>query len=258
MSALAYPPSPENKQQWYIQIAKDISEQSAIIEDTQESLIIILLLGMVVSVVISILVTRKNLQPLLKITDSIHRITVTQLKQRLEPALWPSELSVLALAFNRMLDRIEEGFTRLSQFSSDLAHELRTPINNLIGEAEIALSKSRSNEDYRSTLESSLEECHRLAHMIENLLFLARAENPSQKIDCSWINVQDYLRIYVIFMKLRRKKNKLLSITVVKEGSKLIQYYYAERLLTLFLMHYNILQLEVRLLSWCKLKPINL
>jgi two-component system, OmpR family, heavy metal sensor histidine kinase CusS len=75
-----------------------------------------------------------------------------------------------------MLDRLENSFTRLSQFSADLAHELRTPIANLRGEAEVALTRSRTAEEYREVIESSVGECERLSGIIDNLLFLARAE----------------------------------------------------------------------------------
>ena len=75
-----------------------------------------------------------------------------------------------------MLDRLEDSFRRLSQFSADLAHELRTPVNNLRGEAGVALSKARTAEEYRRTLESSLEELARLTRLIDNMLFLARAD----------------------------------------------------------------------------------
>ena len=89
---------------------------------------------------------------------------------------WPDELQPLALGFNKMLGRLEDSFTRLSQFSADLAHELRTPIAILRGEAEGALMKPRTLEQYREVIGSSLEEMQRLSAMIDNLLFLARAE----------------------------------------------------------------------------------
>lgn len=178
----------------FIQIAKDITVQHKVIEDSQESLMVILLVGIFLSVVIGIVVTRKNLRPLREITKATQRITVTQLKNRLDPSSWPSELSALAIAFNLMLDRIEEGFTRLSQFSSDLAHELRTPINNLIVQAEVTLSKLRTHEEYKEALESSLEEFQRLTYMIENLLFLARAENPQQTIVFSKVDIRELFK----------------------------------------------------------------
>jgi len=76
----------------------------------------------------------------------------------------------LAQAFNGMLDRLEESFVRLSQFSADLAHELRTPISNLRGETEVALSKPRTNDEYREILESGMEEYERLSRMTNSLI----------------------------------------------------------------------------------------
>src|SRR6185503_13448056 len=106
----------------------------------------------------------------------------TTLHERIPAAGLPAELSALAGEFNEMLDRLEEAFTRLSQFSADIAHELRTPVNNLRGEAEVALSRARTPQEYRVALESSLEESGRLGSTIESLLFLARAENPYTQV----------------------------------------------------------------------------
>jgi two-component system heavy metal sensor histidine kinase CusS len=166
-----------------IQIAKDISAEHSIIEDSRQGLIIILLLGVFGSAALGIIVTHRGLKPLRDITQSTQRVSVVQLKERLNPTTWPKELSKLANSFNEMLDRIEDGVNRLSQFSGDLAHELRTPVNNLMGEAEIALSKPRSNDEYREVIESSIEELERISQMIENLLFLARAESPESVVN---------------------------------------------------------------------------
>jgi two-component system heavy metal sensor histidine kinase CusS len=104
------------------------------------------------------------------------------LHERVNPARWPRELTALATAFDQMLDRLEKSFARLSQFSADLAHELRTPINNLMGEADLALSRVRAPDEYRRVLESSLEEFAKLARTIDGLLFLARAEHPETQV----------------------------------------------------------------------------
>ncbi len=174
---------------YYIQMAKNITAEHRIIEDLQKLLVVILLLGIVISAALSVVVTRKSLKPLSDITKATQSITVTRLKERLDVTSYPSELSTLAIAFNHMLDRIDEGFSRLSRFSADLAHELRTPINILMGEAELALSRPRSNQEYLEILESSLEEFQRISNLINNLLFLARAENPNQSIVRSWIDI---------------------------------------------------------------------
>jgi two-component system heavy metal sensor histidine kinase CusS len=122
------------------------------------------------------------MRPLAAITRAAERVSAQDLHRRIDPERWPRELAALATAFDQMLARLEDSFTRLSQFSADLAHELRGPINNLMGEAEVALSRARSEAEYRDVLESSLEEYGRLSRMIDGLLFLARAEAAERRI----------------------------------------------------------------------------
>ncbi|MDQ6625592.1 MAG: heavy metal sensor histidine kinase, partial [Verrucomicrobiota bacterium] len=102
--------------------------------------------------------------------------------ERLTHTGWPRELQPLAAGFDHMLDRLEESFTRLSQFSADLAHELRTPVANIRGESEVALTRSRTPEEYREVIESTLAECERLSGTIDSLLFLARADAAERQI----------------------------------------------------------------------------
>ncbi|MGH8094909.1 MAG: heavy metal sensor histidine kinase [Chthoniobacterales bacterium] len=125
---------------------------------------------------IALLVTRRVLRPLRNLGESINRTGATHLRERVPVEGWPDELQPLAVGYNKMLARLEDSFTRLSQFSADLAHELRTPIAILRGEAEGILIKPRDADEYREVIESSLEELQRLSGMIDNLLFLARAE----------------------------------------------------------------------------------
>lgn len=138
--------------------------------------------GIVASAVIAITVTKRGLRPLAEMTRSLERVGATRLHERVPPEGWPRELQPLVVAFDEMLDRLEDSFTRLSQFSADLAHELRTPIANLRGEAEVALRRPRTPEEYREVIESSVAECERLSGVIDNLLFLARAEAPDRTV----------------------------------------------------------------------------
>ena len=101
---------------------------------------------------IAYLVTRRGLRPLRQLAESVERVGATHLNERVSVDAWPTELQPLALGFNKMLARLEESFTRLSHFSADLAHELRTPIAILRGEAEGALTKPRTAENYRDCL----------------------------------------------------------------------------------------------------------
>ncbi|MEO8045497.1 MAG: heavy metal sensor histidine kinase [Spartobacteria bacterium] len=163
-------------QQLTVQLAQDRTHDERFIAHYAALLTGMLGCAVLTCAGIASLVTRRGLRPLKRLTESVERVGATHLDERVPVDGWPEELQPLANGFNKMLGRLEESFTRLSQFSADLAHELRTPIAILRGEAEGALTKPRSNEQYREVIESSLEEFHGLSAMIDNLLFLARAE----------------------------------------------------------------------------------
>ena len=163
-------------QSYIIQLAQDRSVDEQFTKRFGLLVIAVLVGGSLVSALIALTVTRRGLRPLGEITRSLERTGPTRLHERVEPSAWPRELQPLAIAFDQMLDRLEDSFTRLSQFSADLAHELRTPVANLRGEAEVALTRPRTADEYREVIESSVAECERLSSIIDNLLFLARAE----------------------------------------------------------------------------------
>ena len=171
------------KNKYILQMAVDISKDENLMNDYRDTIIWVFLIGILSSCGINIVVARIGMRPLKEITKKMHQITASQLHERIHPERWPKELNALATAFDEMLDRLEDSFERLSQFSMNLAHELRTPINNLMGEAQVALSKVRAPEEYAQILESSLEEFSRLSRMIDNLLFLARSENKEIKLE---------------------------------------------------------------------------
>ena len=123
-------------------------------------------------------VSQRGLRPVRTLAARAAAIDVQHLHLRLDAAQQVSELRQLSDALNQMLARLEDGFGRLSRFSEDLAHEMRTPLNNLMGQTQLALQKNRTPEDYQALLASSQEEYERLARMIDNMLFLARAERP--------------------------------------------------------------------------------
>ncbi|HEU5182146.1 MAG TPA: heavy metal sensor histidine kinase, partial [Candidatus Polarisedimenticolia bacterium] len=165
-----------------VQAALEISHEQALLRDYRRKMGFTLLFGILISAGAGAWVARHGLRPLAQITETAQRITQDTLHERVRGARWPRELEKLARVFDGMLERLERSFDRLTQFSADLAHELRTPINNLMGEAEVALSRARTAEEYRQVIESSLEECGRLGRMIESLLFIARAEGDGAVI----------------------------------------------------------------------------
>ncbi len=120
---------------------------------------------------------RRGLVPLRLIEERAASVTASQLSQRLPEEAVPRELTGLAHELNCMLDRLEEAFRRLSNFSSDLAHEMRTPVSNLLTQTQVVLSRSRSASECQEVLASSAEELDRLSRVISDMLFLAKAEN---------------------------------------------------------------------------------
>ena len=142
----------------------------------------VLVVGMFASAALAVSVTKRGLRPLAAMTHSLKRVSPDRLDERVPPNEWPRELQPVAVAFDEMLDRLENSFNRLSQFSADLAHELRTPIAHIRGEAEVALTRPRSPNEYQAVIESSVAECERLSGLIDNLLFLARAEAAERQV----------------------------------------------------------------------------
>jgi two-component system heavy metal sensor histidine kinase CusS len=164
----------KNGEKRLVQIALEISQVEKVRKDYRDQLLTVLIVGILLSAGAGIYIARRDLRPLREITDTARRITASNLDERIFDESLPEELRGLATAFDAMLDRLKYSFDSLYSYSSSLAHELRTPISILMGEAEVALSRQRSADEYRQVIESELEECRHLTRLIESLLFLAR------------------------------------------------------------------------------------
>jgi two-component system heavy metal sensor histidine kinase CusS len=165
-----------------IQLAQDRSSDEQVERNFALLFIAVLFGGILASALIATIVTRRGLRPLRNMTEALSRIGPDQLKERIGSTNWPRELQPLAIAFDQMLKRLDDSFTRLSQFSADLAHELRTPIANMLGEAQVTLTRDRTAADYRETIESTVAECERLSRIVDNLLFVARVDAAREPI----------------------------------------------------------------------------
>ncbi|GIX25459.1 MULTISPECIES: heavy metal sensor histidine kinase [Caldimonas] len=122
-------------------------------------------------------VARRGLAPLREMKARAQRVTARQIDHRMPEQDVPVELADLAQGLNSMLDRLQQDVERLSQFCGDLAHELRTPISNLLTQTQVALAQPRPAQAYREILASNAEELQRLARMVSDMLFLAQADH---------------------------------------------------------------------------------
>ncbi len=158
-------------------LAIDISHHAMFIERFIRSLSVLGVLAVLASALLGWAVARHGLAPLTRMRAQAERVTASRLDQRVSTADVPLELAELAETLNAMLGRLEDAFNRLSAFSADLAHELRTPISNLTTQTQVVLSQRRCADDYRDALESNAEELERMTRMVADMLFLAKADH---------------------------------------------------------------------------------
>ena len=195
---------------------------------TQESsMLSAYLLRVVGAVVLAVLLTtilgfailKQGLRPLTAMSNRVAEITPTNLAARLHEDDAPAELHYLASAFNAMLDRLDTGFEHLSQFSSDLAHEIRTPVNILMGQTQVALGQTRSADEYIQVLESNQEELVRLSRIIENILFLAHADHAALMVDKQTVAHDEELhKIAAYFEGIGEERNMRFEVNASGAG----------------------------------------
>jgi two-component system heavy metal sensor histidine kinase CusS len=200
-----------------LQAALDQSPEEELLVEFRRRAAWALGLALVACAVGGHLIARRGVRPLAAITAAAGRVRPTALAERIDPAGLPAELHALARTFNGMLDRLEESFGRLARFSADIAHELRTPVNNLRGGVEVALGQSRNLDEYRDVLGSALEECDRLSRTIDGLLFLARAEHPAKQIDREPVELGRELRTVCEFYEAAAAEAGV-QLAVVADG----------------------------------------
>ncbi|WP_243371572.1 heavy metal sensor histidine kinase [Geotalea sp. SG265] len=172
-----------------LQIALNITYMEQVLGHFRTVLLLVICVGTFVSLALAVLTVRRGLYPLTELAQRTTSITAYNLNERVTLGHWPAEVKDLAIAIDTMLDRLQDSFCRLSSYVSNLAHELRTPVNVLMGEAEVALTKARSADDYRHVLESNLEEYERLARIIDSLLFIARSDVQEPDLSLEEIDV---------------------------------------------------------------------
>ncbi|HEY4296340.1 MAG TPA: heavy metal sensor histidine kinase [Paraburkholderia sp.] len=149
----------------------------------RDRIVLATLIGMLASTLLAYYVLRRALRPVREIAARAAQISPASLSVRLDSEAAPVELRQLTHAFNAMLDRLADGYQRLSQFSADLAHEIRTPVGALIGQTQVTLAKPREPDEYQQVLESNLEELNRLSNIAENILFLAHADHAALSVE---------------------------------------------------------------------------
>ncbi|MBO9199786.1 MULTISPECIES: HAMP domain-containing sensor histidine kinase [Niastella] len=155
--------------------------------------VIIFIVGVVLVFTAGIFFSRKTFQPLRQLISKVQDISAHNLHLRLEPKKGKDEMTELAHTFNTMLDRLQTAFETQNNFVSNASHELRTPLTTIMGEADIALKKARTNEEYRQSLQVILNEAVKLDHLTSSLLALAQSGFDGKKQRRSLVRIDELL-----------------------------------------------------------------
>ncbi|MBR8321184.1 MULTISPECIES: heavy metal sensor histidine kinase [Burkholderia cepacia complex] len=177
-----------------VALARTATDRQSLLESYRVDIWLAAAVGALLVGALGYAVASRGLRPVESLGRQTSRIEAHNLNARLDARGGPVELRELATSVNRMLDRLERAFVRLSQFSSDLAHDMRTPLANVISSSQITLSRARTADEYEALIESNIEECERLQRMIENMLFLARTDNARQHLKTAELDAGSELR----------------------------------------------------------------
>ncbi len=197
-----------------VEIATEISHHEHFMQSFRQTLWTFMAAATLAMGMLGWFVARRGLSPLQTIKRQAAAITASRLHTRLPTEAIPRELAELTDTLNGMLSRLEESFQRLSDFSSDLAHELRTPVSNLLTQTQVTLSKVRTADEYRDVLASNAEEFERLSRMISDMLFLAKADNNQVIPNLDSVDLAEEVRGLLEYYEILAEEKRLqLSVS---------------------------------------------
>ncbi len=203
----------QGKQQNYVMLTGlSINFHLHYLDALKKNLIAIAVVISLLIVLIIRIAVRQGHLPLRNVSNAIKNITSENLDARLEPTRVPIELEQLVISFNHMIGKIEDVFTRQANFSADIAHEIRTPITNLVTQTEIALSQDRTQRELEDVLYSSLEEYNRMTKMVSDMLFLAQADNNQLIPDRVMFDLRaEVIKVFEFFEAWAEERNITLK-----------------------------------------------
>ncbi|MGB4247519.1 MAG: Cu(+)/Ag(+) sensor histidine kinase [Pseudohongiellaceae bacterium] len=195
----------------------------------------------IVTILVAWFAVQRAHAPIRRISARMLSVTSERMDVRLDPTQAPVELGELVLSFNVMLKKLEENFRRLSHFSADIAHELRTPITNLTTQTQVALSMPRSAEQYREILYSNLEELERMGKMVADMLFLAQADDNLIKPESANVELRRELtglfEYFEAWAEDRNVRFELVGDDITVQGDRLMLRRAFSNLLSNALLH---------------------
>lgn len=196
-------------------VASDTAPYSKTVHTFLGALVLLSGVGALLVALLGHYITKHALRPLGQLSAEAHALSPRHLSQRLRLAPLPRELADLTYSFNGALDRLESAYAQLEAFNADVAHELRTPLTNLIGQTQVALARDRSAAELCEVLQSNLEELERLRVIVNDMLFLASADQGATAQECEPCSIAQEVAKTVEFLEYILDE---ASVTVLVEG----------------------------------------
>lgn len=184
-----------------ITLARVARERAVMLERYRQQSILVSLAAILLCAALSPLLIRRGLRAIGRLSQIVAETGSDRLKHSVPLQALPPELLPLGEALNTMRQRLSTDFIRLTQFADDLAHEIRTPINVLLGQNQVALGHERSAAEYQALLEGNIEELEGLSRLTENILFLARATHYNIKLNEETFSIHDALETLIDFLE---------------------------------------------------------
>jgi two-component system, OmpR family, heavy metal sensor histidine kinase CusS len=179
---------------YLVQVATEMDDFASALDRFQALLEITIPIFLLCAAYGGYLMSRHALDPIDQIIQTARNISVQNLSSRLEVPRTGDELQSLSETLNGMFERLETAFKKITQFTADASHELRTPVAVMRTRAELSLRRARSVEDYRDTLAQIHSELERTSELIEKLMFLARTDSGAEAIPFTRVNLQEIVR----------------------------------------------------------------
>jgi heavy metal sensor kinase len=182
----------------FVQVAMQEREITKTLDNVTRWICVSIPVLLLLSFLIGLFLTRKLIKPFAVISQSAQQISIKELNERRLPVVNPrDELGRLTIAINQLLDRLNEAVNSQQQFVADAAHELRTPLAIIQGEIEITLRTPPDMEEYRHTLNSNLEEVHRLSAITDSLIALTRLDASRQALEKEELNLTEMVQLVI-------------------------------------------------------------
>lgn len=201
-----------------ITLARVARERALMLEQYRQQSILVSLAAILLCAAVSPLLIRRGLRAIGRLSQIMAETGSDRLTHTVPLQAIPKELLPLGEALNAMRQRLSTDFIRLTQFADDLAHEIRTPINVLLGQNQVALGHARSTEEYEALLEGNIEELEGLSRLTENILFLARATHHNIKLNKETFLLHDALETIIDFLEPLAEEREMV-IELHADGS---------------------------------------